>query len=94
LAITSSCESRIEEDDTLDRKRILAGQILDDLASLATSMPADRSRDLTEDLEKVLFGLFMDTKISLDELRVELTRRIQRLQIGRPQLSLIQGGAC
>ena len=78
----------------MDSKRILTGQILDDLASLATSMPADRSRDLSEDLEKVLFGLFMDTKISLDELRVELTRRIQRLRPGRPSLSLIQGGVC
>jgi hypothetical protein len=77
----------------LDSKRIISGQILDDLASLATNMPADRSRDLTKDLDKVLFALFMDTRISLDELRIELTRRIERLQPGRPSLSLIQGGA-
>lgn len=77
----------------MDSERIITSQILDDLASLATSMPADRSEDLTEDLEKVLFGLFMDTRISLEELRAGLTRRIQRLQIGRPQLSLIEGGA-
>lgn len=93
-AITSSCESRIEEDGPLDRKRHITGQILDDLASVAAKMPADPSGCLSEYMEQVLLGLVIDTGISSDELRAELMRRIQRLQPGRPSLSLIRGRAC
>ena len=76
----------------MDSKHYLTSQILDHLAAVAESMSMDRNRSVTEDLEKVLFGLFMDSGISTDELRAGLKRRTLRNQRGRPALSLIEGG--
>jgi hypothetical protein len=77
---------------TLDSKHYLTSQILDHLAAVAESMSTNRDRSVSKDLEKVLFGLFLDTGISQDELRAGLKRRTLRNQRGRPSLSLIEGG--
>jgi hypothetical protein len=76
----------------LDSKHYLTSQILDQLAVVAESMWTNRNRSVSGNLEKVLFGLFVDTGISQDELRAGLKRRTLRNQQGRPSLSLIEGG--